>query len=210
MPRYNRQQDFEAGLAQVARFFDSLSFSTTRVEPYRDKEGTFYSARFVRPPRTVEFVHLYSLGPVTYSIREFFVEHTYYTKALGHSAEARFPSFDDDSVSGYAAWIHDLANVISPFFKGPEPQFVAIASRYMEEQREQLSHDAKKLNYESIQEPRLKAHARALFFQGRYGEVVRLESQLRFPEFLSAAERQLFALARRRQVKSTATPNEDL
>jgi len=63
MPRYNKQYDFETGLGQVRPFFDALGFSTVVPAPYRDKEGTCYSARFVRAPRSVEFTHLYSLVP---------------------------------------------------------------------------------------------------------------------------------------------------
>ena len=197
MPRYNRQDDFETGLAQVRPFFDALGFSTAVPEPCRDKEGTSYSARFVRAPRSVEISHLYSLGPIIYALREFSVEHTYYTKALG--VVSQFPSFEDDSTSGYAAWLHDLQSVLSVFFTGPEQDFIAIASRYREQQRQQDTHDMRERNYYATPEPRLKAKARELFFQGRYREAVLLESQIRFPEFLSASERQLFALARKRQ-----------
>lgn len=197
MPRYNKQEDFEVGLAQIRPFFGALGFSTALAEPYRDREGTYYSARFVRQPRSVELTHLYSLGPIIYAIHEFSVEHTNYTKALGVSSH--FPSFEDDSTSGYAAWLHDLRTVLSPFFSGPEQDLFAIASRCMEQQREQYAHDMRDLNYHAAQEPRLKAQARKLFFQGRYGEVVLLESQIQFPELLSPSERQLFALARKRQ-----------
>lgn len=159
----------------------------------------FYSACFVRPPRSVQFTHLYSLGPVIYSIREFYVEHTFYAEALGVNALAQYPSFTDDSVSGYPALLHDLQTVLAPFFTVPKQDFIAIASRYIEQQRQKHAHDTLDLNYRSVQEPRLKAQARELFFKGRYQEVVRLESQIQFPELLSNSERQLFALARKRQ-----------
>ena len=199
MPRYNKQQDFEAGLAQLAPFFDSLGYSMSRLEPYRDKEGTFYSARFVRRSRSIQFTHLYSVGPVLYAIRKFSVEHSEYTKALGVSSAAQFPSFADDSISGYPALLHDLQTVLSPFFTGPEKDFIAIASRYMEQQRQQDARDTRELSYHSTQEPRLKARARELFFQGRYEEVGHLGSQIRFPELLTDSERRIVALARKRQ-----------
>ncbi len=199
MPRYNKQEDFEKGLTQLASFFDLRGFSMLCAEPSREQEGTVYSARFVRPPRSVSVNHLYSLGPVIYSISEFWVTHASYTKALGVSSNAKYPSYDDDSLSGYPALLCDLETVISPFFTGSEHDFIAIASGFMEQQREQHAHDTRDLMYHSTQEPRLKAQARELFFQGRYQEVVRLELQIRFPELLSNAERQLFALARKRQ-----------
>ena len=198
MPRYNKQQDFESGLAQLASFFESRGFSMSRVEPYRDNEGIYYSARFHQSPRSVGVTHLYSLGPVIYSIGEFSVEHSFYTEALAVSSVALFPSFADDSTSGYPALLHDLQTVLSPFFTAPDADFIAIASRYMEQQRQQHEHDTRDLNYRSTQEPRLKARARDLFFQRRYQEVVHLESQIRYPELLSNSERQLFALARKR------------
>ena len=199
MPRYNKQQDFEDGLAQLASFFDSRGFSVSRAKPSREQEGTFYSARFIRPPRSVSITHLYSLGPVIYSISEFSVEHAFYTTALGVSSVAHYPSYEDDSVSGYPALLSDLETVVSPFFTGPEQDFIAIASGYMEQQRQLFALATRDQNYHSTQEPRLKAQARELFFQGRYQEVVHLESQIRYPELLSNAERQLFALARKRQ-----------
>lgn len=79
MPRYNKQKDFETGLAQIRPFFDALGFLTSCTEAYCDREGTYYFARFIRPPRSVAFTHLYSLGPITYTMHEFSVEHTYIT-----------------------------------------------------------------------------------------------------------------------------------
>ena len=99
----------------------------------------------------MEFTHLYSLGPIAYAIHDFSIEHTYCTKALG--VTARYPSFEDDSISGYAAWLHDLQTVLSPFFSGPEQDFVVIASRYMEEQQQLYAHDIHELNYRATQEP---------------------------------------------------------
>src|SRR5687767_4299830 len=139
MPRYNKLEDFESGLSQISPFFEALGFSTTIAEPFRDKEGTYYSAGFTQPPRSVEFTHLYSLGSILYSIRAFSIEHTYYMKALG--ATSLYPSYEDNSISGYAAWLHDLQTLLSPFFTGPEQDFIAIASRYMLEQREQFALD---------------------------------------------------------------------
>ena len=197
MPRYNKQEDFEFGLAQVSPFFDSLGFTSSRDKPSYDKSGTSYSARFVRSPLSVELNHLFSLGPVIYSIREFSVEHVFYIQALGATAAARFPSFADDSISGYAALLHDLRNLLTPFFTGPEEDFIAIAKRYMHEQQQQ-EHDTRDLAYYSTGEDRLKARARELFREGRYDEVVQIESEIKFPGLVTSAESKMFSLARKR------------
>ena len=199
MPRYNRTEDFELGLSQLIPFFDAQGFSLTRSEPDVDKEGTSYSARFIRHPRSVELNHLYSLGPVIYSIREFSVEHTYYTQALGVTGSAQFPCFADDSISGYPALLHDLENLLSPFFVGSEDDFSAIAKQYLLAQQRQNEADSRDLSYHATGEDRLKARARELFRQGRYDEIGQIESQLRFPELLTDSERKIFALARNRR-----------
>jgi hypothetical protein len=199
MPRYNRKEDFEFGLAQIAPFFDSLGFSLHRDQPYSDRAGTSYSARFVRTPRSVDLSHLYSLGPVIYSISEFSVEHTFYIQALGLTAAAQFPCFADDSTSGYSALLHDLKNLLSPFFGGPEGDFITVTKRYMQEQRQQQEHGNRDLSYYSTREHRLKARARELFRQRRYDGIVQIESQIRFPELLTTSERKIFEIARKRQ-----------
>ena len=67
----------------------------------------------------------------------------------------------------------------------------------MEKQRQRFVEDERRLAYSGALEDRLKAHARQLFFQKRYNEVVAIETQIRFPEFLTEPERYIFALARK-------------
>jgi hypothetical protein len=199
MPRYNRKEDFELGLSQLIPFFDSLGFAVTLGEPDIDKAGTSYSARFIRPPRSVELNHLYSLGPVIYSIRKFSVEHSFYINALGVSSAAQFPCFVDDSVSGYPALLHDLQHSLSSFFVGAEQTFIAIAERYMQAQQQQHANDSRDLTYHATGEDRLKARARELFREGRYNGVVQIEAKIRYPELLTESERRIFELARARR-----------
>ena len=199
MPRYNRKEDFEFGLSQLIPFFDFLGFALTRGEPDIDRAGTSYSARFLRSPRSVELNHLYSLGPVIYSIREFSVEHFFYINALGASSTAQFPCFVDDSVSGYPALLHDLKHLLSSFFVCPEEDFIAIAEQYRQGQHQQHENDSRDLTYHATGEDRLKARARELFRQGRYDEVLQIEAQIRFPELLTESERKVFNLARNRR-----------
>ena len=198
MPRYNRKEDFELGLNQLVPFFESVGFSLFRGEPSIDREGTSYSARFVRSPRAVELNHLYSLGPVIYSIRKFSVEHTFYVQELGAIAAAQFPCFVDNSIAGYPALLHDLENLLSPFFTGPENDFIAIAKRYLHQEKQQTKRDTVNLTYYSSGEDRLKTRARELFREGLYAEVGQIELQIKFPDLLTDSERRIFSIARKR------------
>jgi hypothetical protein len=197
MPRYNKRKDFEAGLEHISPFFNSLGYSRTIAKPFREKEGVFYSATFKSRPRLVELHHLYSLGPVIYRVGNYFIEHTPYLEALGVASSAHYPSYDDDSRAGYPALLHDLRTLLSPFFASSEEEFSQIASPFMRRQHERSVEDERRLAYGGALEDRLKAHARQLFFQKRYEEVVSIETQIRFPEFLTESERYIFAQARK-------------
>jgi len=198
MPRYNKHEDFEAGLKLVTPFFNSLGYSLAIAEPQADKEGTFYLATFTCKPRSVELHHLYSLGPVIYRIGENFIEHTSYLKALGIASNACYPSYEDDSRSGYSALLLDLQNLLSPFFVGSAENFSAVAREYMETQRQRTQEAQQRFPYWGSGEERLKAQARELFRQKRFNEVVQIEAQIRFPEFLTEAEQLMFSMARKR------------
>jgi hypothetical protein len=56
-------------------------------------------------------------------------------RALGVTADAQFPCFADDSISGYPALLHDLENLLPPFFAGPEEDFITIAKQCVQAQR---------------------------------------------------------------------------
>ena len=197
MPRYNKRQDFDVGLEVISPFFDSLGYSRAIAEPFWDKEGNFFSATFSQQPRSVEVHHLFSLGPVLYRIGGYFIEHTPYVEALGVASSAQYPSYDDDSSAGYPALLHDLRTLLSPFFTSSQEEFSRIASPFMERQRQRATDDERRITYHGFLEHRLKAHARELFFQKRFNEVVSIEEQIRFPEFLSEPERYIFAQARK-------------
>jgi hypothetical protein len=197
MPRYNKREDFEAGLEVLGPFFDSLGYARTIADAFRDKEGDFYSASFTLLPRSVEVQHLYSLGPVIYRIGDFYIEHTPYLEALGMATSAHYPCYDDDSRAGYRALLHDLRTLLSPFFTSSQEEFSQIASPFMAKQRQRLVEDERRLAYGGALEDRLKAQARQLFFQKRYEEVVHIERQIRFPEFLTGPERYIFVQARK-------------
>jgi len=197
MPRYNKREDFEAGLEVLGPFFHSLGYSRTVAEPFRDKEGDCYSATFKLRPRSIEVHHLYSLGPVIYRIGDFHIAHTPYLEALGTASSAHNPSYDDDSRAGYPALLHDLRTLLSPFSTSSPEEFPRLSSPFMDKQRQRLVEDERRLAYGGALEDRLKAHARQLFFQKRYEEVVSIETQLRFPEFLTEPEQYIFAQARK-------------
>lgn len=197
MPRYNKQEDFEAGVKTVTPFFESLGYRCATVEPQVDKEGVFYLARFTCEARSVELHHLYSLGPVFYRMGEHLIEHTAYLEALGVAVEARYPSCEDDSRSGYAALLQDFKTLLSPFFNGPVEDFTVAAFAYMDRQCRDSRQEQPRLEYLSSLESRIKASARDLFRMKRFDLVAEMESQITFPDFLTESERAMFSLARK-------------
>jgi hypothetical protein len=197
MPRYNKLEDFEAGLELLIPFFASHGYVLTRQQPYRDR-SVLYSARFELPPRSVELHHEFSLGRVIYRMRDHYIEHTPYLQALGVASTAHYPSYEDDSRAGYPVLLHDLQTLLTPFFNCTSEEFAGSASHFMQRAQRELIAEERRLAYGGSLEERAKARARVLFFEKRYDEVCQIESQIRFPDFLTDPERQLFALARKR------------
>ena len=81
---------------------------------------------------------------------------------------------------------------------GAEAEFIAIARRYRQEERQNQEREAINLAYRYSEDSLLKHRAREMFRAGRFDEVVQIESQIRFPERLTASERQIFSVARKR------------
>jgi hypothetical protein len=129
MPRYSKPEDFDTGLAVLSPFFESRGFTLTRAKPFVDRDGYILKATFLRAPRAVEFEHQYSLGRVVYHMGDFSIEHTPYLEALGVALKARYPTYEDNSHAGYPALLHDLQNLLTPFFEGSERDFIDVASR---------------------------------------------------------------------------------
>jgi hypothetical protein len=128
--RLNREEDFLAGLEILRPFFEERDFELRKFEPYPDKEGVTYSAQFVWGNHTVTLTHMFSLGPVTYSVGRMSIEHTAYLDALGVRKDASFPAFADDSISGYSALLQDLETRLTPFFEEPDREFMELAAKH--------------------------------------------------------------------------------
>jgi hypothetical protein len=197
MPRYNRQEDFEAGVELVTPFFKSPGYVRRIAERQTDKEGVFFLATFSFEPRSVELHHLFSLGPVIYKIGDYYIEHTSYLEALGLASNAHYPSYEDDACSGYAALLQDLRSLLSPFFTGTVEAFSPVASTYMQLQQRKSKDENRKFRYWGSLPGQLKVQARELFLQKRYEDVVQIESQILFPDFLTEPEHYMFSLTRK-------------
>lgn len=132
MTRLYREQDFLAGLEVLKPFFEERDFELLIRPPFIDAEGTYYSAQFVWGNHAVTLVHLFGLGPVTYTVGGMSIEHLAYLEALGIRNAAAFPTADDDSLSGYNALLQDLENRLTPFFEEPDREFMELASTHGE------------------------------------------------------------------------------
>jgi hypothetical protein len=180
MTRYNKPEDFEAGLRVITPFFVSLGYALEVAPPYYDR-GYLLAASFQLPPRTVEVHHQFSLGPVIYRMGDFFIEHTPYLEALGVASSAHYPTYEDNSQAGYPALLHDLQHLLSPFFTTTLEVFAGPASLFMEQSRKKAEEEERRWNSSTWQDEGAKARAHKLFYEKRYAEVVRIEATIRFP-----------------------------
>lgn len=128
----HREEEFLAGLAILAPFFQANDFELKVLPSVAEEEGTRFSAQFSWGNHAVTLVQSASLGPVTYSIGGWSLEHTAYLEAMGVQRGATFPACrageGDSALAGYSALLVDLERLIRPFFEEPDREFIELAT----------------------------------------------------------------------------------
>ena len=86
--------------------------------------GDFVSGRYVRGDRSLEIHFRFSLGLVTYRVRELSTDHESYMRAmLGTRGGNRYPGFSDDPLDAFRALLFDLEHFCEDFLSGPGEEF---------------------------------------------------------------------------------------
>lgn len=155
--------------------------------------GRFASGEFVRKDRRLELHFRYSLGLVRYHVDQESASHESYMRELNVWDQCQYPGFSDNPMDAFAALAHDLS-FADDFLDGSGAVLRQAA--------------AKKAANTAAREADLKAgyagdkrkinQLRQYFREKRYSEVVRLASELKYPDRMSGSERKMIEVAQRR------------
>jgi len=157
--------------------------------------GDFAWGEFARGDRRLELHVRHSLGLVTFHVGELRLAHEAYLRALGVPAgSSQYPGFSDDPLDGFRHLAHDLQAFCAEFLAGDAAAF----RRAAQEESDRLRREERELTAQAAGDGRKREEAHGLFRTGDFHGVVQLLGELRHPELLTASERRMLEIARRR------------
>ena len=161
----------------------------------RGSGGNFAWGKYVRGDRSLDLHHRWGLGIIQYNIADLSIDHSAYLNSLGVDNESDLLSTPLESgLDRYHALRSDIENFCSDFVTGPAIEWAAAAKL-----DGQLRSDRnKRLNAIYVRDDRKRQHARELFRNKRYADVVATLTGLNYPDLLDQSEQQMLEIARKR------------
>ena len=183
----------QTGVTIVNTVLAADGFRFLLREEGQSKYGPFAWGEFVRDDRRLELHYRHGLGLVRYHVAGHSATHEAYMKALGVWGHHRYPGFARDAQNVFHDLAHDLWYTVD-FRRGDAAVLLAAA----EKEAHATASTAQRTLARSVGDTDRLEKIRALFKAKHYAEVVKLNSQLQYPELLSETERRMIAVARKR------------
>lgn len=115
------------GLQIVGPVMTKHGFRYHEIGSGRGSGGNFISGEYLSGWKSLELHLRYSLGLVTYRLRDLSLSHEDYMRFLGVHRECKYPSFSEDALQGFRDLAHDLEAYCSDFLQGDALQFAQFA-----------------------------------------------------------------------------------
>jgi hypothetical protein len=186
---------FEKGLVLLQPVLGRAGFVFVGAAARKGSGGAFASGDFVRGDRRLELHFRYSLGLVTYHVREHMLSHEAYMRALGvPPTDNQYPGYSNDPLDGFRHLAADLTQFGTEFLYGDAAVLLEHAPH--DTHQREVDWRKEKAGYEGDDERRREA--KKLFRQGDYARVVEILTSLHYPEFLTTSEQRTLEIARTR------------
>ncbi|MFZ0980039.1 MAG: hypothetical protein WAN23_11620 [Candidatus Acidiferrales bacterium] len=160
--------------------------------------GNFAWGEFVREERRLELHFRRSLGLDRYHVGEQSASHESYMRELGVWDQCRYPGFSDDPVNTFDDLAHDLG-FADDFLVGPGTTLRQAAAK------EAVSTAARQADAMAgyVGDKGKVDQLRIRFREKRYGDVLRLAAELKYPNRMSESERLMVEIARKNEPRVT-------
>ena len=152
--------------------------------------GAFAWGEFIRGERKIELHFRFTLGMVRYHVDDQSASHESYMRELNVWNQCRYPGFSEDAADGFRQLTHDLA-FADDFMCGDAAVLRNAAAKEALKAEKQ---DAQ-IMAASVGDVRKLEEMRDHFRGGRYGEVIRLAAELKYPDHMSSSEQRMVKLA---------------
>jgi len=155
--------------------------------------GNFAWGEFIRADRRLELHFQYSLGIVRYHAGNQSASHESYMRELGVWDECHYPGFSEDPLSGFRELAHDL-DMAEDFVSGS----AAVLQRAASKEAVAGATRSEELMAGHVGDKQRLDQLRARFRERRYGEVVTLARELKYPYRMTQSERRMVEIALKR------------
>jgi hypothetical protein len=147
---------------------------------------------FVRNDRRLELHFRFSLGLVRYHVRRWSASHESYMRELGVWSQCRYPGFSEKPVDAFHDLAHDL-KFADDFLTG------RAASLKRASAMDTINVDSRKAREMAryVGDTRKRDDLRDSFREKRYGDVVKLAKELKYPKLMRQSELKMVEIARK-------------
>jgi hypothetical protein len=148
---------------------------------------------FVRNDRRLELHFRYSLGLVRYHVRRWNASHETYMRELGVWSQCRYPGVSEKPVDRFHDLAHDL-KFADDFLTG------GAASLKRASAMDAIHVDSRKARDMAryVGDVRKRDDLRDSFQEKRYGDVIKLAKELKYPKLMTQSELKMIEIARKR------------
>jgi hypothetical protein len=152
--------------------------------------GAFAWGEFIRGERKIELHFRFTLGMVRYHIDDQSASHESYMRELNVWSQCHYPGFSEDAADGFRELTHDLA-FANDFLCGD----AAVLRNAAAKEALKTAKLDQQIMAASVGDVRKLEEMRDHFRGGRYGEVIRLAAELKYPNQMRSTEQQMVKLA---------------
>lgn len=198
----NRPKDaLLAGIRELERVLRPRRFRFRFRRAGRGSGGDFAWGEFVHRNRRLELHFRQGLGLVCYHLGEQSVSHEAYMRELGVWDQCLYPGFSADPMRAFNDLAHDLC-FADDFLVGSATILQQAATKEAAATAARTAYN--KAGYVGDRQKIEKL--RGCFREKRYGAVLKLAQELKYPSLMSEPERKMIEIARKR-AGTDAPPN---
>jgi hypothetical protein len=155
--------------------------------------GAFAWGEFTKEDCRLELHFRFTLGLVTYHVAEKYAHHETYMRELGVWEQCRYPGFSSEPPSAFEGLAHDL-RFAEDFLSGTAEILQRAGGYEAAENARAAEQLIAAAAGDTLTIEQMGDHFREL----RYSDVLKSATELKFPERLTAPERRMIEIARRK------------
>ncbi len=188
------EQHLLDGVKILSTYLEPLGFHFKLKGTGNSSGGNFACGQFVCDDKEIELHFRWSLGLVSYKVKNLILMHEDYINLLEKHGQNKYPNFSNNPNDAFTCLKFDLENLLKDFTENNAIEFRQKAPKKLKEIEmiEAIKSDAELKKYSGDQ--RIIDKAKIEFRNGNYLKVDELKNKIQHPNLLSKTEQKIFEL----------------